>query len=65
MGIGETIEPGGWFPTQHHGADLSVDELAEFGEYKGNHPSFNDKHGEDSPPAVALVEEHLNTGFGM
>ena len=64
-GIQHEIEPGGWFPTQADGADLSVDEVADMACYKGNHPSFQDTHGEGLSPAIRLVEEHVNKGFGM
>ena len=32
---------------------------------RGNHPNFDDRHGEDTAPAVQLVQDHLNKGFGM
>ena len=64
MGIDHTIEPGGWFPLQDNGADMTVDQLAEWDGYSGNHPSFSDKHGESTAPAVQFVEEHVNKGFG-
>ena len=65
MGIHDEIDPGGWFPVQEHGAYLTVDELATFANYKGNHPSFDDCHDEETAPTVQLVQDHLNKGFGM
>ena len=63
MGISSPIPPGGWFPTQAHGADLTPDELDAASHYHGNHPSFNALHGEDEAPAVKLVQEHVDAGF--
>ena len=65
MGISSPIPPGGWFPTQAHGSDLSLDELSSSAHFRGNHPSFNELHGEEEAPAVGLVQKHIDAGFGM
>ena len=65
MGISEEIENGGWFPEVEPTSDLTIDELTALDYAKGNHPSFEELHGEDTPPAAKLVEEHLNSNFGL
>ena len=65
MGIAEDIENGGLFPEVEPTADLSIDELTALDYCKGNHPSFEEHHGEETPPAAKLVEEHLNNNVGL
>ena len=52
-------------PIQAHGADLSLDELSASSHFRGNHPSFDELHGEAEAPAVGLVQKHVDAGFGM
>ena len=55
MGISEEIENGGWFPNVQSGADMTLEEFIALDYCKGNHPSFDELQGEESPPAVKLV----------
>ena len=65
MGISEEIESGGWFPATESSADLTIEELTVLDYSKKNHSSFNEKHGEASPPAEKLVQDHVNNSFGI
>jgi hypothetical protein len=65
MGLAKPIERGGLFPTTVPSPMLTLDELSTLDVIKSNHPSFNDLHGEDEPPGVALLEDQLNKGFAL
>ena len=63
MGLASEIKPGGHFPAQDPHTEITLDDLAALDRCNKNHPSFDELHGEEVSPAVALVEEHLNNGF--
>ena len=46
-------------------ADMTIEELTALGYANGNHPSFEELHREDSPPAANLVDDHLNNNVGL
>ena len=64
MGLARDIEVGGHFPLLHEEAYISLDELGSLSRCGANHPSFDDLKGEDVSPAIALMSEHVDDGFG-
>ena len=62
MGITRTIEAGGWFPNIQEQRQQNVDDLDAKEARPDNHRSFEELHGEDTPPAWKLIDEQVNSG---
>ena len=64
MGLACDIAPGGLFPLVPPSAELTLEELSAVEKCLGNHPSFNELHGQERAPGVELLQDHLNAGYG-
>ena len=65
MGVECPIPPGGHFPLVEQERELSPADLPDAYFYRGNHPSFEEFHGELAPPTYTLVKDYLAKGFGQ
>ena len=64
MGIEKPIAAGGLFPPADTTPDQSPEDLDGLERWEANHPSFEWGCDAASSPGKALLEEHLNAGFG-
>ena len=64
MGIGRPIPAGSHFPLVEERPAMTVAELEASTRIGGNHPSFYEKWGEEESPALRLVEQAVNAGYG-
>ena len=65
MGIRESITPGsGMFPLLLSSATSSPEQVLAKDPVQ-NHKSFRDKGIFEDPPGQAVVEGHMNQGFGL
>ena len=44
---------------------MSLDTLDKLPGCDGNHPSWNELHAHDSPPAHGLLQEQVDAGFAL
>ena len=65
MGISEDIQPGGHFPRVESDAVMSVETLDKLPAKTENHPSWEELHGHDRPPAFDLIQEQVESGFAL
>ena len=56
MGLASPIEPGLLFPRVEPTPERTLEELDAELRWRTNHPSFQEKHGEERPPGLALIE---------
>ena len=63
-GLARPIPVGTLLPQQPSDASLSLDELGAVDRVRANHPSFGHLHGDSEPPALKLLSELVDSGFG-
>ena len=63
MGLTRVIETGGHFPTVANDASKSLEELDAGFKCNANRPSFGEEHGQETSPALALIQEQVEAGF--
>ena len=64
VGVNAVIPPCGLLPKISDDPEITVDELQTFDRRLSNHPSFSELHGQDIPPGIELIAEHLHHGLG-